>query len=399
VVVAAQQSSTANRPRYQALDSLRGVCACGVALFHLHTPGFICNFPPVLQGWLFVDFFFVLSGFVIAASYGEALRRGFSLSAYLILRLGRIYPLHLFMLLAFVGLDLALLVTGVRGSAGREPFTGIRSLLFLAENLLLIQVFDPVGLYSWNGPSWSIAAEMWTYALTAVGLSLLKERFRWVLAAIIVLSPAILLMFGAEGLASRNLSLVRCLFGFSIGMLAFDLHHRLHIGAEPRRGLATAAEAAALVLCAAAMSSIAYPPLQLACPFLFALVILALAREKGAASELLKSAPLRRLGALSYSIYMVHALVIVLGMKVLGFVGQWLRTPLVTDGMFDGRLADSIGGAGADLLALGFLALIVAVASVTWRFVELPFRTASRRLAERIARRSVLAVERVAPTM
>ena len=56
------------------------------------------------NGGLFVDFFFVLSGFVIAATYGDRLAQGFSLLRYAVLRLGRVWPLHIVMVLAGLSL-------------------------------------------------------------------------------------------------------------------------------------------------------------------------------------------------------------------------------------------------------------------------------------------------------
>ena len=81
--------------RFAALDSLRGVAALGVAAYHIHGDGLLFNSALVRGGWLWVDFFFVLSGFVIAASYDERLAQGFAVGRFMVLWLGRIYPLHI----------------------------------------------------------------------------------------------------------------------------------------------------------------------------------------------------------------------------------------------------------------------------------------------------------------
>src|SRR3979409_173570 len=99
--------------RFVALDSWRGIAACLVALFHFEAYSHLVyshlNGAPFLRNsWLFVDFFFVLSGFVIAANYQQRLREGFGVGRFLLLRLGRLYPLHLFMLAAAVAVKLAL---------------------------------------------------------------------------------------------------------------------------------------------------------------------------------------------------------------------------------------------------------------------------------------------------
>jgi peptidoglycan/LPS O-acetylase OafA/YrhL len=401
--VSEKRTPAAGVRRYEALDSLRGVCACFVVLFHLRPhlgPTAVINHLAIVRNAdQFVDFFFVLSGFVIAASYGAKLKAGFSLRAYMILRLGRIYPLHLVMLLAFVGLETGMLLLDFPGMGGRERFTGLRSLPYLAANLLLVQIFVPGAPASWNGPSWSIAAEIWTYALTAIGLSLLKQRFRLVLAAIVILVPLGYFLLDAGAMAGPGRLLFRCLFGFSIGMLAFDLH-AYWSGGIGRAG-ATLAEAAALLASAAAIIWFGAGPFPFVSPFLFGLTILVLAREEGAASNLLMRAPMRCLGRWSYSIYMVHFLILTLVFSGFAPLGAWLGVPLITTAIVAGQPTRVIeaGGIVPDLAALASLALVIAVAASTYRLVELPFRNVSRRLAERVARRPLAAAERVAPTM
>jgi peptidoglycan/LPS O-acetylase OafA/YrhL len=59
--------------RFENLDALRGTCALLVALFHLPANGLLASNALVRHAYLFVDYFFVLSGFVIAFSYGDRL--------------------------------------------------------------------------------------------------------------------------------------------------------------------------------------------------------------------------------------------------------------------------------------------------------------------------------------
>src|SRR5437762_9602227 len=80
--------------RFVVLDSWRGIAACLVALFHLDAYSHLYGVPFLRNSWLFVDFFFVLSGFVIAANYQQRLLEGFGVGRFLLLRLGRLYPLH-----------------------------------------------------------------------------------------------------------------------------------------------------------------------------------------------------------------------------------------------------------------------------------------------------------------
>src|SRR5947207_14296459 len=95
--------------RFEALDSWRGIAACLVALYHLrlYSDSPLIALPLLQHSYLFVDFFFVLSGFVIAANYQQRLGEGFSMWRFALLRFGRVYPLHLALLAVCILLHLA----------------------------------------------------------------------------------------------------------------------------------------------------------------------------------------------------------------------------------------------------------------------------------------------------
>src|SRR5258706_11602066 len=112
--------------RFVVLDSWRGLAACLVALFHLDAYSHLYGVPFLRNSWLFVDFFFVLSGFVIAANYQQRLLDGFGVGRFLLLRLGRLYPLHLAMLAAAVAVKLLLILVPALSSitqAAPAPFS------------------------------------------------------------------------------------------------------------------------------------------------------------------------------------------------------------------------------------------------------------------------------------
>ena len=108
--------------RFVALDGWRGVCASLVALFHMPTGSHLGQLLPVQNAWLFVDFFFVLSGFVIShAAEGRLWRPGEN-SRFLLKRFARLWPLHAVMLGAMVLLEAARgWILGGGLSAGAHP--------------------------------------------------------------------------------------------------------------------------------------------------------------------------------------------------------------------------------------------------------------------------------------
>jgi peptidoglycan/LPS O-acetylase OafA/YrhL len=80
---------TDGRHQFVLLDGLRGVAALAVVVTHA-----LYFFPPTPMAYLAVDFFFMLSGFVLAHAYGERLRQGMTAGRFMAIRLIRLYPLY-----------------------------------------------------------------------------------------------------------------------------------------------------------------------------------------------------------------------------------------------------------------------------------------------------------------
>ena len=103
-------SLPARTNRLDHLDGIRGVAAFCVMMGHIRWPSALATLPPFHTISLWVDFFFVLSGFVIAHVYLDRLAGGMPVLAFMGRRFARLYPLHLLMLLAFVACEVGLKV-------------------------------------------------------------------------------------------------------------------------------------------------------------------------------------------------------------------------------------------------------------------------------------------------
>ena len=348
-----------------------------VVLLHFKTRGLISTASLVSNSFLFVDFFFVLSGFVIAASYGERLSSGFAIRKFIMLRLGRIYPLHLTMLLLFLSFEIVMSL-GLLGSADRQPFVGINSPGMFVASLLLIQTFLGADGTYWNGPSWSIAVEMWTYLLFAFGLRYLG---RAIVPVSLVLAAACALYVTSATDRYLNVfhhaALARCLFGFALGMMAFRLHSRL-----PTRLwgpiLATALELVAVAAVIGMVIVAASGPVTLAIPPLFFCVVLLFARQGGVVSGLLGTRPFLLLGMLSYSIYMIHAFIEYRLLNVLALIGRVSHGRLSLIAIENGHAM--IGGSPlfGDVMSFVMLAITILCAYATYRLIEKPGQKWSR---------------------
>jgi peptidoglycan/LPS O-acetylase OafA/YrhL len=371
-------------PRYEALDALRGLCALCVCLYHFNAMGPIGSAAFVRGSWFFVDFFFVLSGFVITANYRDRLIGTMPLKAFTILRFGRVYPLHFVVLMAFLVIEVArLLMPG----GGQPAFTGANSLFALFTNLTFMQSFGLHDTLTWNFPSWSIATEFWTYLLFAGAARLAGQSLdRWLVVAI-GFCVAVLAAATPEGIhVNQDWGMFRCVYGFAVGSLCWRLWDARGAAVRDIGGwAATMFEVAVVAVVVVFVSLAGAAPANLAAPLVFGLAVLVFAREGGSVSRLLVTRPLLRLGAWSYSIYMVHILVQSRLHHLVGPLGRVLGTPLLTTADQGGRGTITFGTTALQggLLTGLMLVVVIIVAAITYRTVELPCLRWARRLAAR----------------
>ena len=229
----------------RALTGLRGIAACYVVLYHFHgmsaPDGPVGNL--IRHGYIAVDLFFVLSGFVMALTYAELFRSSTAPRAYAIFltrRFARIYPLHACVtVLLFAASALALSHTALPDSPK----------LLLASNLLMIQAWGlrPASTFP-PGPSGTEWAVYLAFPFLA-GITLFSPaRVACVLAiagmagiVAIAFSPSTsgpyirygpLDVFAADTL----LPLGRCLCEFTLGLLCFRLESRASVLPDRPRG-------------------------------------------------------------------------------------------------------------------------------------------------------------------
>ncbi|WP_428375978.1 acyltransferase family protein [Lichenicoccus sp.] len=213
------------RNRYELLDGLRGIAALAVMFYHLNRRAGAPSLMP--HGWLAVDFFFMLSGFVLAHSYSERLR-GMTLGAFFGLRARRLLPLS--MLGVMLGLAYFLLRWKTQAPAADDVS---HVMLATGLNLLLIPNLHPGGvtgdwLFPGNNVLWSLALEFLVNLVWAV----IVIRAGKVVLCALSLAAALLLVLLAHQQASVNLGFTwdtlpggaaRTMFGFFLGVLVWHL--------------------------------------------------------------------------------------------------------------------------------------------------------------------------------
>ena len=292
------------RAELRPLTSLRGLAAWMVVLYHVRVAAAPTLGPAIVavaaKGYLAVDFFFILSGFVLWLNYAGRLRTGRAREwiDFIIRRLARIWPLHAAMLAVAAALALLLAVTG------RD--TSNYPLAELPLHLALMQNWGFTHALSWNDPAWSISCELAAYLLLP-GFALLVDWRRvptpLLVAAILGLAALLHLVFvtaGAVTLGQKILQLgvLRCLIELAMGTILCELWHPWN----GRGAIALAALAAAATIAALGL------PETLGIPLIFAALLLAAAVTAELRGNPLAAAPLHYLGEISYATYLAHVL-------------------------------------------------------------------------------------------
>ncbi len=165
---------TNNQTYLANLTPLRGIAALIVLLFHFDLfwggpfAGTLFATDTTLfikKGYLLVDFFFVLSGFIMCHVYGASFLSSVSRSGFwqfMKARFARIYPLHIFTLLWAILLFAAILYTNFPlNDREKSVFNGWA----IPAHVVMLQAMGVYPGYTWNAPSWTISVEWWMYVL------------------------------------------------------------------------------------------------------------------------------------------------------------------------------------------------------------------------------------------
>lgn len=359
---AANKATNRTPKSLPGLTGLRGLAALWVVLYHycsLYLPALDAHWLGGLlsRGYLAVDLFFLLSGFVLAHVYSDAAeRKGFAFfRSFMRARVARIYPLHLFVLALFVAMAFA--VRGIHyvqdGAYYPLPLTGARSLEALVANVLMLQGVQ-AGELSWNYPTWSISVEFAAYLMFPLVIGLLwrisgRSLFAAALAALATVWALAYVAGGDMNQWDGLTALWRCLPQFFLGCICYRVY---------RQGLIDARAWAGLVF-VAALLMLYFDYCDIVVVTLFPLVILCAVSARGVSGRILNARPVVLLGEISFSIYLVHGLV------------QHATTHALNALALD-QTEFSVAHSWAALALMLLTVFVVSIAS--YRFFEKPMR-------------------------
>jgi peptidoglycan/LPS O-acetylase OafA/YrhL len=341
---------------YRILDSYRFLAASLICIYHFNKGDVLglLSLSPLFQNFrLGVDFFFVLSGFVIAKNYLGKVDTVEAYKFFMWKRFARLYPLHLLTLMVGIAGGLVVGHKGLQVGTNPEIF----SMTAIIANLTMTHSLGFTNYGSFNIPSWSVSAEMFVYILFPL-FAFLATRVPAILNLVLIIAYVGITILIRDHLGLRAWTLswydwgaLRAIPTFFAGILIAKLLSTTWRNFSPSIWWAHVAFLLTLV----PMHFLMRDEWVLV-GFVLVVLLAAAAEQNGAKSSLQKSIFVH-LGNASFSLYMCHlpikvALFAIIG-KVFGIslLSMW----------------------GAALLSYG-IALVVAL--FCYRYIEMPSRDA-----------------------
>ncbi|MEO8373759.1 MAG: acyltransferase [Sphingomonas bacterium] len=355
---------------YRNLESIRGVSALMICAYHVGWATHLHALPFYSNLWIFVDLFFALSGFVIALAYIDRLQNFANCLSFMKRRLFRIYPLH------FVTTVAALALMGARYLV--LPADTIATYHIDSSWIpLVLSIFTMTHNFGWtnniilNIPSWSISTEFFAYIVFAATCLIVRDRKYRVALLVIAAAVSLAVLSGASYSlqAPIDLRVFRCLYGFGLGILAFQLVE--YFPAKTKPFMSSMLQ---LILWLIILSSISLlseiSPLLYIVPILFAVLIGVMAKDNLSIFFVFWNGRVPTfLGTISYSTYLNHGVI----MTIFGAATTRLMPSLSS------KSPDSLTLWMGDGLSVIFLATTLGISFVTYKFIEIPWRERGRR--------------------
>jgi peptidoglycan/LPS O-acetylase OafA/YrhL len=356
----------------RSIEGARGIAALLVALYHLNIGS--NYFPVIRNGYLFVDLFFVLSGFVICSAYASSLRGAADIRYFMIRRFGRLFPLMAFSTIVFVLASNAIVfakqIAIASGQAAVLNNPGALAYLVpdVAEIVSTLTLTHSLGLFDHlilNTPTWSISTEFYTYVLFAVVCMLFSGGARIAVLAILGIAGLIVSVWASVNIhncmqekgclsLTYDFGFARCVHSFCLGALSYHSSRLLRVNA-------TAVQITVLFALFMLLTLVDYVPIAaFAFPVAFAAGVISLARDSGPLADALKPRLFQELGQRSYSIYLLHM-------------------PLLL--VFENIAKRASGIAANTAILVTYVVVLYVISGWTYRLIESPSRDWFNRLA------------------
>ena len=334
--------------------------------------------------YLMVDFFFILSGFIMCHVYGKLFSTKVyknSFKIFTIARFARVYPLHLLTLCYCIVLFFITAKLGIPQS----PVIQIENNAYsVVTNLLLLHSMNFHNWFSWDHASWSISTEWWAYMIfpfLVLPFQKLNNSSKAIVALVcfagylcITFFIIPLVTFPKEipfvkvdpSQLSINVAYqygyFRCLCGFILGMVVYEAYKIDWLKNIFSNGYILASLFLTVLVC------MHFNLPDFITIIFFPFILLCGAYGSPNTDKLFKTTALQKLGDWSFSIYLTHQPLLFTIAAVLAYVNpidpsKPSMGPPPKPGIFIGWL-----------ICLGFIALVLLVSYFTYRFFEVPAR-------------------------
>lgn len=299
-----------SRVQIDELTGVRGIAAWWVVFYHFRS--FTEPYLPwqvtalFAEGYLAVDLFFMLSGFVLFLCHGQrfqTLKLSDCLSFYL-KRLARVYPLHGLLLAAYISVPLSVLWFSDQAIVSDRYSFGA-----LVANIFLVHSWGIFDQLTWNIPSWSISVEWFAYlCFPFVALAVTKVRDAPVVVALVIAGLLVAIPVVAQFLDWNSLGdsisrygVIRGVLQFAIGCFLCPL-----VLMMKKRELRPGAIIMVIPVALLTAHAVGLVPDLFVAPLSFLVLIVYLAGGRGSVSKVCRHPALVFLGEISYSTYMMH---------------------------------------------------------------------------------------------
>jgi len=356
-----------------AFEGGRGLAAVFVALYHLlWESGY---FSVIRNAYVFVDLFFVLSGFLMYSLYAKKLHSPNEFKPFVIRRFGRLFPLMAFSTLFYIFCHFLVIFLKRKFYIATEGISYANSHFMgypypkINELLSTLTFTNGLGFFNrnvLNEPTWSISTEFYTYILFAIFCFFTRTKKLVISLAIFSMLSYALTVWGSVDIhqclvrgkcldVAFDFGFPRCIAAFFIGAIAsaycnsgmkFNIYY-LQIS-----GIIL------LVLLLSTMDN--YPGVAFAFPITFSILVVSVSTDEGPLAAVLKLKIFQIMGQRSFSIYLMHASILLFFREFIQKIG--LGLPLF-------------------LFALFYITIIIMISKWTYKFIENPFRILFNRIA------------------
>lgn len=322
------KTDVVTRQRILILDLLRGFFSILVITYHYPAeliPDSMIKKHLFSQSWVFVDFFFVLSGYVISFNYDN---ENFNLKRFIIKRFARIYPLLFYSVIAFLGVQLIFYFLTDKFCV--NTLLGLLSQTF--ETLFLLNSHNILGGgVGMNYPSWSISAEFISYFIFAIILKFLFKRRQICFFLLIITSLLFLIYeFGHNGIKTEgDFGFVRCIHGFFLGSLLSRFSFYKYTFGSQKWHVVIISLLGLFIL----YLLDSFPFVSFILPIFFTLSI-AMVINFFMFKNARYSSIMSFFGEISYSVYLNHAIVVLVWTKVFQYAGLYGIHQFIDYGLF-----------------------------------------------------------------